>query len=96
MSGHIYAFDSLADAGQELPHLFGVDDADEPVVTGGAMLYSSRGVWLVAPVMSEPDEDGNQTITTPGTRSALVVILSPNDEELPGFEINPPGVQGFA
>lgn len=58
---------------------------------------STSGVWLQAPVMSEPDENGEQTVEAAGVRSDPYVILSPRPVAAwSDFEIAPVGVQGFA
>ena len=98
MSGYIYAFEDAATCGQELPEVWTVDDDGEPVLTAGVVLRSERGVWLTQPVMSDPDPDtGEQTVETPGTRSAPFVILSPVEyPDAAAYRITPEGEQGFA
>jgi hypothetical protein len=96
MSGYFYAFDDAATCGQELPEIWAVDDGADPILIGGAIIRSESGLWLSAPVLSEPDENGDQTVTTQGVKSAPFVILSP--VECPGaaaFRITPEGEQGF-
>ena len=92
MSGYIYAFADAATCGQELPEIW-----DGAELTAGAVLRSERGVWLTQPVLSDPDpETGEQTITTPGTRSEPFVILSPAEyPDAADFLISPEGEQGF-
>jgi hypothetical protein len=96
MSGYFYAFEDAATCGQEMPEVWTVDGDGEPVLIGGAVIRSTRGVWLSLPVMSEPDENGDCTLTTPGTRSAPFVVLSPVEyPDAADFLITPEGEQGF-
>ena len=91
MSGYFYAFDDAATCGQELPQIWNGD-----ALADGVVLRSKVGLWLSTPVMSEPDENGDQTITTPGLRSAPFVILSPVEyPDAADFLITPEGEQGF-
>lgn len=97
MSGHFYAFTTKTSARSKLPDHFAQDEDDVWQVSNQAMLYATAGVWTTAPVMSEPDENGDQTVTTPGVRSKVYVVLVPEAVDGASFyEINPPGAQGFA
>ncbi len=98
MSGCFFAFTGKTAARNALPECFAKDDAGVWQVSGGAMLRSTKGVWLVDPVMSDPDpETGEQTVITEGERSKPYVLLLPED---PGKAqsacIVPAGDQGFA
>jgi hypothetical protein len=96
MSGFFYAFDDAATCGQEMPEVWAVDDDSNPILIGGAIIRSESGLWLSAPVLSDPDENGDQTVTTPGVKSAPFVILSPVEyPSAAGFLITPEGEQGF-
>ena len=92
MTGYFYAFEDAATCGQELPDVWNGDE-----LTAGAFLRSERGVWLTQPVMSDPDpETGEQTIATPGTRSAPFVVLLPVEyPDAAAYRITPEGEQGF-
>jgi len=96
MAGYFYAYASEATPRAARPEWFEQDGQGGYLLRAPRVVASTRGLWLVEPGLSDPDENGEQTTTTHGKRSALVVILSPNDEELPAFEINPPDIQGFA
>jgi hypothetical protein len=97
MSSYFYAFEDAATCGQEIPSVWTVGAEGEPSLTVGALLRSQRGVWLTQPVFSEPDPDtGEQTVVTPGVRSADFVILSPVEyPDAADYLINPDGEQGF-
>lgn len=95
MSSYFYAFADQAECGQVLPGIWDQDDEGEPYLIGGCIRRPAR--WLVEPILSEPDEDGAQTVVTPGTLSEPFVILSP--VELPdasAYQIEPIGDVGFA
>jgi len=97
MSGYFYAFEDEDTARESLPNHFSQDVGGDWYVNEQAILYTTRGVWLVYPIMSDPDDNGEQTVTTPGTRSESYVILTPFEgEDCEANLINPPGVQGFA
>lgn len=95
VNGYFYAFADQAECGQAVPSIWDQTEDGEPVLISDCV--QRRAVWLVEPVMSEPDENGEQTITTPGTLSEPFVILSP--VELPDaadYAITPVGQAGFA
>jgi hypothetical protein len=97
MSGTFYAFTTRTSARTKLPEYFRQDEDDAWQVSNQAMLYSQRGVWIDAPVMSEPDENGDQTILEAGVRSKDFVVLVPDEVESASFyKITPAGAQGFA
>lgn len=98
MNGYFYAFEDAAECGQEIPEVWSVDEETGEPVLIGAVLQSTRGVWLVSPVLSEPDaETGEQTLLTPGEKSADYVILTSQEyTDAAAFRITPEGRQGFA
>ena len=96
MSGYFYAYASQATARAAKPDWFDQDDDGEWYLVGERVCVSTKGVWLVDPVMSEPDENGDQTILTPGERSADYVILSPEQDGSEAKLITPASHQGFA
>lgn len=93
-NGYFYAFADQAECEQTVPGVWGQDDDGNPVLIGGCIQRPAR--WLVAPVMSEPDENGEQTVITPGTLSEPFVILSPVELDAADYAINPAGEAGFA
>lgn len=96
MSGFFYAFDDAATCGQELPEIWAAGDDGEPALIGGCIIRSINGLWLSSPVLSEPNESDEQTVTTPGVRSAPFVVLSPVEyPSAADFLITPEGEQGF-
>jgi hypothetical protein len=97
MAGAFYAFTTKTIARGKLPDYFEQDEDDIWQVASQAMLYSERGVWITAPVMSEPDESGDQTILEAGVRSKDFVVLVPDEvESALSYQITPAGAQGFA
>lgn len=97
MSGYFYAYASQATARAAKPDWFAQDDeSGDWHLIGERVCVSNRGLWLVNPVMSEPDENGEQTIVTPGERSADYVILSPEQDGSEAKRIEPASHQGFA
>lgn len=96
MSGYFYAFEDKDAARAAIPEIFTEDDG-EWSLRDDVNRYSTRGVWTLAPEMSELDENGEQTVVTPGERSANYVILTAHEcGDCEQYLINPPGVQGFA
>ena len=94
-NGYFYAFADQAECGQVLPGIWDQLEDGEPFLIGGCIRRPAR--WLVEPVLSEPNENGEQTVVTPGTLSEPFVILSP--VELPdasAHQIEPVGDVGFA
>lgn len=97
MSGTFYAFTTKAIARTKLPDYFAQDEGGAWQVSNQAVLYSQRGVWITAPVMSEPDENGDQTILEAGVRSKDFVVLVPDEvESASSYKVTPAGAQGFA
>lgn len=96
MSGYFYAYASQATARAAKPDWFAEDENGEWRLVDQRVCVSTKGVWLVNPVMSEPDENGEQTIVTPGERSADYVILSPEQDGSEAKRITPASHQGFA
>ncbi|MFW6300527.1 MAG: hypothetical protein ACOC20_06365 [Oceanicaulis sp.] len=96
MNGHFYAF---ADEQAALDAGALVTDP-ETGETNAAPGYTRipGPVWLVEPVLSDPDpETGEQTVTEPGTQSDPVVVLTPQPvAALHDQKIEPAGHQGFA
>ena len=97
-NGYFFAYASGAGARSSRPDWFVQDpETEEWHLVGQRVLVSTNGLWLVAPVMSDPDPDtGEQTVITPGERSADYVILSPEDDGSASKKIEPVGHQGFA
>lgn len=97
MAGYFYAYASKATCRAANPAWFQEGEDGEFYLIGGRIEYSTRGVALVAAVLSEPDEEGNQTVITPAELSVDYVVLTPheNDASLSKL-IAPVGVQGFA
>ena len=94
VNGYFYAFADQAECGQAVPSIWGQDEEGDPVLIGNCV--KRRAVWLVEPVMSEPDENGEQTVITPSTLSEPFVILSPVELDAADYAINPAGEAGFA
>lgn len=96
MSGYFYAYASQATARAAKPDWFSEDENGDWHLIDQRVCVSTKGVWLVNPVMSEPDENGEQTIVEPGERSADYVILSPEQDGSEAKRITPASHQGFA
>lgn len=96
MSGYFYAYASEATARAAKPDWFEQVEDGGHVLLRPRVVAATRGLWLVEPVMSELDENGGQTVMTPGERSADFVILSPERDGTEARLICPPGHQGFA
>jgi len=96
MAGYFYAYASEATARAAKPDWFWPDEDGGYSLRRPRVVASTRGLWLVEPVLSEPDENGDQTVITPGERSADFVILSPERDGTEARLIDPPGHQGFA
>jgi len=96
MAGYFYAYTSEATARAAKPDWFEQDGEGGYALRSPRVVVSTRGLWLVEPVMSEPDENGGQTVITPGERSADFVILSPERDGTVARLIDPLGHQGFA
>ncbi|WP_412545832.1 hypothetical protein [Maricaulis sp. MIT060901] len=98
MSSYFYAAQDAATLSAALSAAFVTDEetgAVRPV--SPKVCLSTSGVWLQEPVMSEPDENGEQTVETEGVRSEPYVVLSPTPiAAWAAFQIVPVGVQGFA
>jgi len=96
MAGYFYAYASEATARAARPDWFGQDGQGGYVLRAPRVVASTRGLWLVEPGLSDPDENGEQTIITPGERSADFVVLSPERDGTEARLIDPPSHQGFA
>lgn len=98
MSSYFYAAADAATLSAAFPGGFVTDEETGEVhPVSPKVCLATGGVWLVQPVMSEPDENGEQTVETGGVRSDPYVVLSPSPVAAwSDFEIAPVGVQGFA
>ena len=96
MNGYFYAYASQATARAAKPDWFAEDENGDWYLVDQRVCVSTKGVWMVNPVMSEPDENGEQTIVEPGERSADYVILSPEHDGSEAKRIEPASHQGFA
>lgn len=98
MSGYFYAFDDVAECGQEASSVWSVDAESEEPILVGATLVSTRGIFITKPGLIE-DAGGELVIDpgAPGARSLDYVILT--SAPILGAEaylIEPEGRQGFA
>ena len=96
MSGYFYAYASQSTARAAKPDWFEQGEDGDWQLVDQRVCVSTKGLWLVNPVMSEPDENGDQTIVTPGERSSDYVMLSPEQDGSEAKEITPASHQGFA
>lgn len=78
MKGYFYAADSAATVhGAMFPSGFQTNDESGQLAPISSLtLRSTSGVWLTSPVMSEPDENGDQTVVDAGVRSDPYVVVS--------------------
>lgn len=93
MKGYFYSAPDVETLALAAPSRFATDpDSGNVSPTDGITVRSTTGIWLSSPVLSEPDEEGNQTIITEGVRSDPYVIVSAEPiAALSAFEITPEG-----
>lgn len=96
MNGHFYHWPSEAEA---IATGVLVEDAESGAISAALGWTQTPGpVWLVEPVMSEPDpETGEQSVITPGEQSGPIVLLRSDPVvALADHKITPDGHGGFA
>jgi len=97
MAGYFYAYASKATCRAANPEWFVENIDGVHHLTGGRVEYSTRGVALVPAVLSDMDENGDQTVITPAETSADYVVLTPHENDgKPTKMIAPVGHGGFA
>lgn len=98
MSSYFYAAQDAATLSAAFSAAFLTDEETGEVrPVSPKVCLSTSGVWLQEPVMSEADENGEQTVEVAGVRSDPYVVLAPIPVAAwAAFKIHPVGVQGFA
>lgn len=96
MAGFFYAYSSESTARAANPDWFEQDQAGEWSLRLPRVIASRTGLWLVEPVLSDPDpETGERELIDAGERSLSFVILSPDQDGSEAKRIQPASHQGF-
>lgn len=92
MKGYFYSAPDAETLAAAAPSRFVADPDSGELSPSGVTLRSTNGVWLSSPVLSEPDENGEQTVVEAGVRSDLYVIVSAAPiAALSAYKIEPEG-----